>query len=193
MNTLLSRSLASLALAGLLAGATVPAALADGAPAAPAAGEVIALENTPHLFVRDEAGVVHLAADPGALARAGQRVDWRNRQDVSVDELRRMTRGEPLLSMSLVKIGGAIYLPQVPADGSAPVLRLIDSVDTLTLLGISGDAYGRDVLDQPAWEARYGLQTSSLRTEDLTLDGTPAVGPAQPLPATQTETESATA
>ena len=44
-------------------------------------------------------------------------MDWLTRKDVSLDDLRRLNRGEPFLSLALVKIGDAIYLPQAPIDG----------------------------------------------------------------------------
>ncbi|HEX2325230.1 MAG TPA: hypothetical protein VHQ00_07505 [Chloroflexota bacterium] len=191
MNRKLNRPLLSVALAGSLLGITAAGALADALPQAPAVGEVVALENTPHYFVRGADGALHLASDPKALAE--QRVDWFTRKDVSLDDLRRLNRGEPFLSLALVKIGDAIYLPQAPIDGRAPVLRLIKSPADLALLGVSGENYGRLVLEQEAWEARYGLSTSALQVEDLSLDGNPAVGPANPQEATPTETESATA
>jgi hypothetical protein len=191
MNRKLNRPLLSLALAGTLLGATSVGALADAMPQAPVLGEVVALENTPHIFVRDANGALHLVSDPRALA--GQNVDWLTRKDVSIDDLRRLNRGEPFLSLALVRIGDAIYLPQAPLDGGAPVLRLVKSPADLSLLGVSGENYGRIVLEQEAWEARYGLSTSALQVEDLSLDGNPPVGPANPQEATPTETESATA
>jgi hypothetical protein len=189
MNRKLTRPLLSLALAGSLLGATTAAALADALPQAPGGGEVVALENTEHLFVRDGNGALHLVSDPKALA--GQNVDWLTRKDISIDDLRRFNRGEPLLSLALVKIGDAIFLPQAPIDGGAPVLRLVKSPSDLSLLGVSGENYGRIVLEQGAWEARYGLRTSALQVEDLSLDGVPAVGPA--LPQEPTPSEEATA
>ena len=190
MNRKLTRSLLSLAVAGALLGATSAAALADALPQAPVMGEVVALEDTPHLFFRDENGALHLVSDPKALA--GIDVDWLTRRDVSLDDLRQFNRGEPFLSLALVKIGDAIYLPQAPIDGGAPVLRLVKSPADLSVLGVSGENYGRIVLEQEAWEARYGLSTGALQTEDLSLDGVPAVGPANPQEPTP-PTESATA
>jgi hypothetical protein len=191
MNRKLNRPLLSVALAGSLLGITSVAALADAMPQVPVMGEVVALENTPHIFVRDANGALHLVSDARALA--GQNVDWLTRKDVSIDDLRQLNRGEPFLSLALVRIGDAIYLPQAPLDGGAPVLRLVKSPADLSLLGVSGENYGRIVLEQAAWEARYGLSTSALQVEDLSLDGNPPVGPANPQEATPTETESATA
>src|SRR5262245_20120641 len=118
MNRKLTRPLLSLALAGALVTAAVPPVLAEGGPPAAHSGEVLALENTPHIFVRDAAGVVHLAADPASLAQ--HQVNWLGSKDVSLADLRQLAPGEPWLSMALVKLGDFVYLPQAPAPGAAP-------------------------------------------------------------------------
>ena len=189
MNRKLARSLLSLTVAGALLGATGAVALADALPQAPLMDEVFALENTPHLFFLDENGAVHLASDPKALA--GIDVDWFHRRDVTLGQLRQFTPGEPILSLALVKIGDAVYLPQAPIGGGAPKLRLVKSIADLAVIGITGENYGRLVLEQAAWEARYGLRTADLQTEDLSLDGVPAVGPAMPQEPTPNEVASA--
>ena len=118
MNRKLARSLLSLTAAGALLGATGAVALADALPQAPIMDEVFALENTPHLFFLDEHGAVHLASDPKALT--GIDVDWFARRDVTLGQLRQFAPCEPLLSLALVKIGEAVYLPQAPLGGGAP-------------------------------------------------------------------------
>jgi len=188
MNRKLARPLLSLTVAGALLGATASAALADALPPTPTMGEVIALENTHHLFIADEAGALHLAADPKALA--GQPVDWFARKDISLSDLRQFQRGDPFLSLALVRIGEAVYLPQARAAGGAPVLRLVKPAD-LPVIGVTPEDFGRLVLEQGAWEARYGLRTSDLPMEDLSLDGAPAVGPAAPQEPTQSESTTA--
>jgi hypothetical protein len=185
----LARALLGLTLAGSLLGAATAAAFADGGPRAPVAGELLALEQTPHLWAVDAAGTAHLASDPFALAQHA--AAGAPRMAVSLDELRSMPRGEPWLSMALVKIGDFVYLPQEQAPGSAPVLRLIKSVDDLSLLGIGADNYGRLVLDRPAWEARYGFNVDGLRYDTFSLDGTPAV--VTPWESSQTPIETGTA
>ena len=188
MNRKLARSLFSLTVAGALLGATGAVALADALPQAPIMDEVFALENTPHLFFLDENGAVHLASDPQALT--GIDVDWFARRSVTLGQLRQLTPGEPILSLALVKIGDAVYLPQAPFGGGAPVLRLVKPAD-LAVIGITGENAGRLVLEQRTWEARYGLRTAELQTEDLSLDGVPAVGPAMPQEPTPNEVASA--
>ena len=188
MNRKLARSLFSLTVAGALLGATGAVALAHALPQAPLMDEVFALEHTPHLFFLDEQGAVHLASDPKALA--GIDVDWFARRNVTLGQLRQFTPGEPILSLALVKIGDAIYLPQIPFGGGAPVLRLVKPAD-LAVIGVTGENAGRLVLEQGTWEARYGLRTGDLQTEDLSLDGVPAVGPAMPQEPTSNEVASA--
>jgi hypothetical protein len=180
MNRKLTNPVLSLTLSGaFLALNMAPlTAFADVQPQTFAAGEVVALENTPHLFVRDEAGMLHMASDAQALA--GRAVSWEKRRDIPVGELRQYTLGTPWLSMALVRIGTAIYLPQAQADGGTPVLRLVGSVNDLALIGINAENYGRTVLDQAAWETRYGLRTIDLRFDDLSLDGQLRVGPPAP-------------
>jgi hypothetical protein len=128
--------------------------------------------------VGDAAGTVHLAADVPALS--GHTVDWSIRREITVGDLRQYVTGDPWLTLGLVRIGTAIYLPQAQTDGGRPVLRLVGSIDDLTLIGVNAENYGRIVLDQPAWEARYGLRVDDLRSDDLSLDGQPRVGPPAP-------------
>jgi hypothetical protein len=174
----LARSLLGLTLAGALLGPAAPALLADGGPRAPVAGELLSLEQTPHLWAVDAAGTAHLASDPYALAEHA--AAGAPRTGVSLDDLRRLPRGEPYLSMPLVKRGDSVYLPQAQADGAAPVLCLIKSIDDLRLIGVDAGNYGRLVLDQPAWEARTGLRVDALRSATLNLDGHPSVQPVYP-------------
>ena len=136
MNRKLARSLLSLTVAGALLGATGAVALADALPQAPVMDEVFALEHTPHLFFLDEHGAVHMASDPKALT--GIDVDWFTRRDITLGQLRQFTPGEPILSLALVKIGDAVYLPQTPFGGGAPVLRLVKPAD-LAVIGITGE------------------------------------------------------
>jgi len=70
------------------------------------AGAVIELINTPHIWVSDDAGVLHWAGDTRALA--GRSVNWQDRHTVTADYLREFRRGDPWLSFALVKIGDAI-------------------------------------------------------------------------------------
>jgi hypothetical protein len=189
MRRRLSRSLLGLTLAGALLGPAAPALLADGdgAPPAPAAGGVLALRQTPHLWVVDAAGAAHLAADPPALA--AHAAAGAPRTEVALDDLRRLPRGEPWLSLPLVRLGEFVYLPQTAADGEVPVLRLVMSAEDLHLIGVDAENYGRLVLDRQAWEARTGLRVDALRYDALNLDGHPFVQPVYP----ESNSETATA
>jgi hypothetical protein len=178
MNRKLTHPLIGLTVAVAVVAGGSSTTVAFAAPKPAGGGEVLALQNTPHLYVADEAGALHLAADVPALS--GHAVSWSNRSDVPVGELRQYSLGTPWLSMMLVRIGTAIYLPQTQPDGARPVLRLVGSIDDLALIGVNAENYGRIVLDQPAWEARYGLRVNDLRFDDLSLDGQPRVGPAAP-------------
>src|SRR5688572_5262556 len=90
--TLPALTLPALALAGALT--FMPAqALPASAAEMPAAGQVLALEGTEHLWVVDEQGVAHLAADPQTLN--GRVVDWSQREDVTLPELQSISRGTP--------------------------------------------------------------------------------------------------
>jgi hypothetical protein len=191
LNRRLAPALLGLALAGSLLGGVVAVAAADGGPRAPVSGEILSLEQTPHLWAVDAAGTAHLASDPFALA--AHATAGAPRTAVSLDELRQMPRGEPYLSMALVKLGDFVYLPQEQTPGTAPVLRLIKSVDDLSLLGIGADNYGRLVLDRAAWEARYGFNVDGLRYDTFSLDGQPAVVTPWESSQTPIEVESATA
>ncbi len=71
-----------------------------------------------------------------------------------------MQRGTPWLSMAMVRIGSAIYLPEPAVGTNAPALLHIQSPDDLWLLGITTDNYGQLVLDQTTWEQRYGVSLS---------------------------------
>ena len=81
--------------------------------------------------------------------------------------------------------------PRPLSGGGAPKLRLVKSIAALAALGIGGENYGRLVMGQEAWETRYGLRTAELQTEDFSLDGFPAVGPAMPQEPTPNEVASA--
>ena len=144
--------------AALVMRAASPVAAA-ALPATAAPGEVVQLSGTPNLWVVDGQGMAHFASDPQALA--DKPVNWSSQIEVTRDQLAGMQRGTPWLSMSLVRIGSAIYLPEMGATGtSAPALFHIQSPDDLWLLGITTDNYGQLVLDQATWEQRYGVSLS---------------------------------
>jgi hypothetical protein len=135
------------------------------APATVTPGAVVALRGTPHLWVADGQGVLHWAADTRALA--GRDVDWVTRWEVGPKELRLYARGEPWLSASLLKLGDPIYLPSWETGSPFPTLLRVRSVDDLELFGVDGSNYGALVLDEAAWERRYGVAVESLTRGEL--------------------------
>ncbi len=92
----------------LLALAAVPARAGELFQATAATGAVIAIQGTPHLFIADEQGVLHWGGDTRGLQ--GRYVNWSDRREVTVDQLRAYRRGDPWLSAGLLKIGDPIYL-----------------------------------------------------------------------------------
>ena len=187
MNRKLARSLFSLTVAGALLGATGGVALADALPQAPLMDEVFALEHTPHLFFLDEQGDVPRVRPqgPGRHRRGLVRPPERHPGPAAPVH---PGRAHPLPGPGQDR--GRISLPQIPFGGGAPVLRLVKPAD-LAVIGVTGENAGRLVLEQGTWEARYGLRTGDLQTEDLSLDGVPAVGPAMPQEPTSNEVASA--
>jgi hypothetical protein len=151
-------------------------------------GAVIGLAGTPHLWVADDQGVLHWSGDTRALA--GHAVSWGSRVDLSVDQLRAARRGDPWLSAGLLKMGEPIYLVKWETDQQAPTLLHIQSIADVELFGINGDNYGAFVLDQPQWEARFGMSAANLQRGELqpavpsaaTPTATTAPGAATPTP-----------
>lgn len=165
---LLARSLLGLTLASAPF-AVAPGVWADTEPAAPYAGELLALRQTPQLWAVDAAGAALLVADSSALA--AHEVGVVPHSEVSLHGLRQMPGGELWLSLPMVKVGDTVYLPQARADGATTVLRPVASIDDLALIGIDAENYGRQILDQATWEARSGLRVADLLIESLVLDG----------------------
>jgi len=71
-------------------------------------GAVISLKGTPHLWIADEEGILHWGGDTRALT--GKFIDWSNRVEVTVDQLKSLPGGDPWLSAGLLKDGDPIYL-----------------------------------------------------------------------------------
>jgi hypothetical protein len=134
-------------------------------------GMVVALQGTPHLFIADEAGVLHWAGDTRALA--DRPVNWGQRIEVGLDELQALPRGDPWLSAGLLKDGEPIYLVKWETEWPQPKLLHIQSIEDVELFGINGENYGRFVLDRPDWEQKYGMSAAGLERQRLA----PAVPP----------------
>src|SRR5438067_2307964 len=71
-------------------------------------GAVVGLQGTPHLWIADEAGLLHWGGDTRALTH--RFVDWSARAYVSLNTLQTLTRGDPYLTAGLLKDGEPIYL-----------------------------------------------------------------------------------
>ena len=146
---------------------------------------VVALTGTPHLWIADENGVLHWGGDTRALA--GRNVNWGDRREVTADQLRSFRRSDPWLSAGLLKIGDPIYQVKWETNQERPTLLHIQSIADVELFGIDATNYGRFVLDQVAWEQRYGIPVAGLTRGVLQ----PAVIVATPTPvATATPTPS---
>src|SRR5689334_20439427 len=97
-----------------------PASAAAPAQRTLTAGQVIGLQGTPHLWISDALGVLHWGGDTRALS--GRQIDWENRLDLRVDELKFLPIGDPWLSLPLLKDGAPIYLPKWEANEPFPRL-----------------------------------------------------------------------
>ena len=132
-------------------------------------GTVVALRGTPHLWVADRQGVLHWAGDTRALADKYVRWGRESRVEVTLEQLRRLTRGDPWLSAGLLKDGAPIYLVKWENDWTEPRLLHIQSIGDVELFGITGSNYGRFVLDRPTWEARFGRSVAGLQRSALAV------------------------
>ena len=121
---------------------------------------VVALAGTPHLWIADENGVLHWGGDTRALA--GRNVNWGDRREVTVDQLRSFRRSDPWLSAGLLKIGDPIYQVKWETNQERPTLLHIQSIQDVELFGIDATNYGRFVMDQVAWEQRFGMPVAGL-------------------------------
>jgi hypothetical protein len=162
---------------GIAAAATLPAM---------SPGAVVALQGTPDLWVADDQGVLHLAGDTRAIS--GKTVNWSAMTDVSLDQLQSAPVGSPGLSLPLVKVGDAIYLPKWETTAPAPTLYHVASAADLSLLGVNADDYGATVLDQATWEQQSGLAVTTLQKADLPPIVTPAGQPASSATTTMPQT-----
>ena len=76
-------------------------------------------------------------------------------------------RSSLALGASFVKIGERVYLAHWPNNRDVPTLLHVKSPEDLQVFGITDTNYGEFVLDQAAWESRYGLKTDALARGDL--------------------------
>jgi hypothetical protein len=132
-------------------------------------GAVVGLQGTPHLWIADEAGVLHWGGDTRALRN--RFVDWTARVEVSLDTLKTLTRGDPYLTAGLLKDGEPIYLVKWETEEAVPRLFHIQCIADVELFGIKTENYLNFVIDRPNWEARQWeglfLQAGSLQKAEL--------------------------
>lgn len=145
------------------AGASAQASACGGDAAYPD-GAVFALEGTSHLWIF-EAGALRWAGDTRALA--GTTVRWDRQCTMSLGLLEGVRIGDPLLSLGLVKVGEPIYLAKWETDAATPTLLRVQSLADLGVFGITGDNYGRFVLDGGPWGQRYGFNVDVLARGSL--------------------------
>jgi hypothetical protein len=161
--------------AGLL-----PSAVAAAPAAQLAAGAVVALRGTPHIWIVGSDGLLHWGGDTRALD--GKSINWNAKTEVALEQLRGMRIGDPWLSAGLLKSGDPIYLVKWESDWNAPQLLHIQSITDVELFGISGANYGQMVIDQSTWEARYRFSAGALTRGVLASASgqTTAAAPAKP-------------
>jgi hypothetical protein len=123
-------------------------------------GAVFALAGTVHLWIADETGELHWGGDTRALM--GRNVNWADRREVTLSQLQSFRRGDPWLSAGLLKQGDPIYLVKWETSQERPTLLHIQSIADVELFGINASNYGRFVLDEVAWQQRFGIPVSSL-------------------------------
>jgi hypothetical protein len=133
---------------------------------------VLSLIGTPHLWIADEQGILHWGGDTRGLV--GRNINWSDRRDITLDQLRAFRRGDPWLSAGLLKQGDPIYQVKWETNQDRPTLLHIQSIADVEIFGIDATNYGRFVLDAVAWEQRYGISVASLTRGVLQ----PAVPPA---------------
>jgi endonuclease YncB( thermonuclease family) len=127
-------------------------------------GAVFTLEGTSHIWLFED-GALRWAGDTRALA--GIPVRWDRECTMNAEFLQGVRIVDPLLSLGLVKIGDPIYLAKWETTETAPRLLQIQSLADLAVFGITGDNYGRFVLERAAWEQRYNLNAGTLARAPL--------------------------
>ena len=142
-----------------------------------APGTVVALQGTPHLWFADDQGILHWGGDTRALA--GRNINWNNRVEVSLEQLRTLPGGDPWLSTGLLKDGDPIYFPKWETEWAAPRLFHIQSIRDVELFGINSSNYGTLVLERPVWESRSGFSAADLQRSTLPVSVPPSLPESQ--------------
>jgi hypothetical protein len=146
-------------------------------------GAVVGLQDTPHLWIADQNGVLHWAGDTRALQ--GQFIDWSTRVSVTLATLKTLRIGDPYLSAGLLKDGTPIYLVKWETSDTVPRLLHIQCIHDVEVFGINGDNYGKFVLDKNQWEARFNIPTSTLQRGELPTTDPACAATSTPITAAQ--------
>lgn len=104
--------------------------------------------------------MLHWAGD--TRAPAGRYIDWNNRTEVTLEQLKSYRIGDPWLSAGLLKAGDPIYLVKWESDQAEPTLLHIQSIADVELFGINGTNYGAMVLHEETWAGRFGFTPGRL-------------------------------
>jgi len=155
--------------------AAVPALAGPAAQQLGVARGVYALAGTPHLWISDDQGTLHWGGDTRALS--GRAINWSDRREVTLDQLRSFRIGDPWLSAGLIKIGDPIYQAKWETNQDRPTLLHIQSISDVELFGINTSNYGSLVLDQQTWEQRFGMSAATLTRGVLASAVPPAATP----------------
>jgi hypothetical protein len=169
------RTVAAILLLAGLAAFAGPALAGSAQQQTAAPGAVVSLLGTPHLWIADEQGVLHWGGDTRALA--GKAINWGDRREATLDQLRSFRIGDPWLSAGLLKIGDPIYLVKWETSDASPTLLHIQSIADVELFGINGSNYGSFVLDQATWESRFRMTASGLSRGTLASAVPPTATP----------------
>jgi hypothetical protein len=130
-----------------------------------APGAVVTLAGTPHIWVADDQGTLHWGGDTRALD--GKLIDWGNRLEATVEQIKGFPRGDPWLSAGLLKMGDPIYLVKWESGEPRPRLLHIQSIADVEFFGIDSSNYGTFVIEREPWQQRYGFDASQLPREAL--------------------------
>ena len=134
-----------------------------------ARGAVVALQGTPHLWIADDQGVLHWGGDTRALE--GKHINWSDRTEVSLEQIRTLPVGDPWLSAcGLLKDGNPIYLVKWETEWPRPQLFHIQSIGDVELFGINASNYGRFVVSVETcdeWAQPHGFAMADLQRDVL--------------------------
>lgn len=144
-------------------------------PAGLAQGTVMNLAGAPHLWIADEAGVLHWGGDTRALA--GRHIRWDQRVEVTLGQLQSLPRGDPWLSSGLLRVGEALYLVKWETEDRLPRLVQIRSFADVALFGLTPANAEGLVVDRREWERRFGLAVDTLARGFLAPLGAAPPGP----------------